>query len=358
MSGIQGAYAFMRSSAVATYKYMGQNGTDAVRGGATVAGMTSISVQPTAVSPKAIGLVVDGTFIAQASNQYSTNNGASWTSWTSPGSYTASTMPTGLNGGIAYNPTAKRAMSFFTEYDAKGNTFYSIPKSVTSAGVVTTASGPSLGPSSTTTKNIIYSSALNYFFIMNYGSSATACWAIDGTSGTGGATASGSSNGNYVAGVSSDGYPIQAAFQGGATFNLRKYTAADFSTYTDYGAISAAAANSTIQSPFFWAPVNNQYYHAGIPSSSGTISIQYATAASPHSYTSLATISLSALSTASANFIEQSDGTLWIFGSYLYDAGSSGILSASYTYYSTDAGTTWTSTTGTAVLALAKNFTP
>jgi hypothetical protein len=352
-------FGFLTQASV-IYPFMGQQSTAtaSVYGGTTVLNMTSIPVQPTNVSAKAIGLAVDGTFIAQASNQYSLNGGASWNSWMTPGQYTPSGMPFGINGGIAYNPTAKRAMSFNVDYNFKGSYFYASPTSVTSTGSVVGASSTGLGGGSTV-NNIIYSPALNTFYLMNFGNSISLSWAVDGTTGTGGSSAAGSAPGNFRAGISDDGYPIQAQFAGfGTTFYLRKYLSSDFSISTSYGTISGADVNAQIHSPWFWAPVNNKYVHAAGGSNGNTLNFSSASLANPQAYTGIGSQLLPfAVGISSANFIEQTNGTLWVFGLYTANTGKQN-FNALYTYYSTDGGVSWTASGIGPFAALAKNFTP
>ena len=136
MSGIQGAFGFMRSAATVSYRFMGMTSTNSqsIQGGATVTGMTTLPTQPANSTLRYASLVTDGSFIAQAGWQYSINGGSSWAGWGTQGSFTPTTMPTGLNGCIAYNPTAKRAYIYSTEYQGKTSSFYGNTYTVTSTG--------------------------------------------------------------------------------------------------------------------------------------------------------------------------------------------------------------------------------
>lgn len=352
------------SQAFVKYPFMGQQSvsTSSVYGGTTVFNMTSIPVQPTNVSAKATGLVVDGTFIAQASNQYSLNGGASWNSWMTPSEFTPGGMPPGINGGIAYNPTAKRAMSFNVYYDNKGGSFFASPTSVTSTGSIAAASSTGIG-ASTSVNNIIYSPALNTFYLMNFSTSISQGWAVDGTTGTGGSNVSIGPPGNYKAGISEDGYPMVASYQGFGNppvFLLRKFTSSDFTASSSYGAISGLGVNSGTHTPFFWAPANNKYVHADGSVNGNALTIYSASSASPQNYNSISTITISgAVGITNANFMEQDNGTLWLFGLYTIFTGKV-YGSIPYTYYSTDGGVSWTAGGGggQTFYALAKNFTP
>lgn len=354
-------FGFLLKTGSATYKYLGQlfTNTAQVYGGATVNGMTLLPTQPTSKTNKAIGLVVDGSFIVQANSAYSTNNGASWTSYSSTGTYTPTGMPPGLNGSIAYNPTAKRAMSFWLEYNPKGSYFYFQAASVTSTGSIASGGNINVG-GSPSVLNIIYSPGLNAFYVMNWGSGASACQYLDGTSGLNQMVVNTGSAGNYRSGISSDGLVLQARYAGfGTTFYLHKYTSADFSTSTNFGTINGDVSSLQIKSPFFWAPVNGKYFHAETSNVGGSIRILEAATATPQIFVYIQTINLpGAYTTTSMNFMEQSDGTLWLFGLYTVNAGKAGYIPTAFTYYSTDAGINWTAKSGSAFLALAKNFTP
>jgi hypothetical protein len=249
-------------------------------------------------------------------------------------------------------------MSFNVDYNFKGSYFYASPTSVTSTGSVVGASSTGLGGGSTV-NNIIYSPALNTFYLMNFGNSISLSWAVDGTTGTGGSSAAGSAPGNFRAGISDDGYPIQAQFAGfGTTFYLRKYLSSDFSISTSYGTISGADVNAQIHSPWFWAPVNNKYVHAAGGSNGNTLNFSSASLANPQAYTGIGSQLLPfAVGISSANFIEQTNGTLWVFGLYTANTGKQN-FNALYTYYSTDGGVSWTASGIGPFAALAKNFTP
>lgn len=353
------AFGWTRTLGGAGFAFMGQqsNNSSSLRGGASPASMTTLSTQPSSSTLKAIGLVVDGNFIAQAGNQYSLNGGASWNGWASTGGYTPTSMPPGVNGSIAYNPTSKRAYFYASEYNYKGNSFYAIVYTATSTGSTSQPGGPNFG-SNTGAYNVLYSPANDLFYIANFGSSNTTWWSANGTSGGGGSNVGGSPCGNMRAGISHNGYPLQVAYAGfGSTFYLREYTSGDLSSYTQYGTYSGADQGGAAQSPFFWAPVNNKYIKAVGQSNGAALTIYTATSGSPASYSFLATVAIGAAGVVSANFIEQTNGTLWVFGLMSIDIGKGQRANTSYTWYSADGGSTW-SQGPIGYFALAKNFTP
>lgn len=355
-------FGFLLQSGAGAFKFMGQlfTNTAQVYGGSTVNGMTLLPTQPPSKTNKAIGLVVDGDFIVQGNSAYSTNKGASWTTYSATGTYTPTGMPTGLNGSICYKPNGtKRAMSFYLEYNLKANYFFFQAIGITSTGVVSGATNINIG-GGTAVRSVIYSQSLNAFYVMNWGSGIQQCQWIDGTAFTSQGVISTGQPGNYIAGISDDGLVLQARYQGfGTSYNLLKYTSADFSTFVNYGTITGDQPNSQIKSPFFWAPVNNKYYLVEAFSSGATLTIRTSTAASPQAFSFLAQINISSANIiTSANLIEEANGTLWVFGQYSYNAGKAGNIAAAYTFFSTDGGATWTVKSGNQFLALAKNFTP
>ena len=361
MSGaLQAVFGFMRSS-IAGFAFMGMktNAASNQWGGTSVATLTILPNQPTPQGLKAIGVAVDGSFIAVAGSSFSTNGGASWTSWASAGNYTPTGMPPGINGGIAYNPTAKRAFCFATEYYPKYNTFYFTTYTVNSTGTPASSAGGTMG-SQTYVGNVIYSPALNYFYVMNFSSGYQSYWYVSGTTGVSGTVTSAANGGNHRAGVSSDGYPLQAAYTGsGALYNLRKYTSADLSSYYTLGTISDGYSGLSIQSIFFWAPVNNKYLKGAANSNGSTILLSSAPVGSPQAYSPISSVyPSSAYGIITIGFLEQTNGTLWLFGQYSINAGKAGIVQTPYTYSSTDGGVNWTLKSGDQFLTLSKNFTP
>ena len=369
MSGIQAFFSFMRSKA--SYVVMGMQGTmsagqtttQGIYGGSTVSSMTVLSTQPTSTAVKHVGLAVDGSFVAQTNGYYSLNAGSSWTSWGAGQnfdySYATATPGTGLSGTIAYNPTAKRAMTWNITYIHSG---YISLISVTSLGVVTATSPTGMAPGAMPA-GIIYSSAHNTFYAMQFGGAADSFVSANGTTGayaTGGGTGS---NSAYKPGVSHNGYPLTAVFPGyGTSYYLREYTTSDLSTYTQHGFITGSTGNAN-RSPFFYAAINGKYYLAQGSGSGATITIYSATTAAPHTYTSIGSFSPtdpggSTYGISSLQMIEESDGTLWCFGLYVQDMGSYFYYTRPYTFYSTDTGVTWTVKSGQKFATLAKNYNP
>ena len=192
---------------------------------------------------------------------------------------------------------------------------------------------------------------------MNYSSGYQACAYIDGTSGTGVTVTGIGPPGNYRTGVSANGYPMQAVYAGfGSFFYLREFLASDLSSYNQYG-ISGSQNSYQTKSPFFWAPVNNLYYLAEGSSGGSTIYILIASSSSPGGFSNVGTISpAGATGITSLNFIEQSNGTLWVFGRFISGSGKYANI-VPLSYYSTDAGNTW-SQGSIEYTALAKNYTP
>ena len=315
------------------------------------------------------GIVADGSFIASANSRYSTDGGASWSLYAGAGTYTSTSLPPGVNGTIAYSTTGKRAATIGVEYDAKGNFFTSYIRSVNSTGSAANATGANLG-GGTNTGNIISAPAFNQFFIANQGGSASTWSSADGT--TGATVISAISVGSPAStrpGVSDDGYPIVGAYLGGPSTNVqcRKYTSSDMSTYSVYGTLvdlymSYPYGNN---SPWVWCPINGRYYLVGVfVSGSGN---QVFVRRSPVSTTDPQNMSSSATFTVSypgltvdnvnvAHIMEDEFGTLWVSGWFTYTSGKT-TDTTPYTYYSTDAGSTWTVKSGNQVLAISKNFT-
>lgn len=357
MSGIQMQLAAATSGG-STYAYvaLGTANTNNVYGGATVSGVTLLPTQPPSVPTNATALVADGSFIALTGGYYSTNSGGSWSQWvTNVGQYTSSSMPPGLNGSAGYNPTAKRFFTFRTDYDPKTNSFLVYGQSVTSTGSATQASSTNVGGTAIT-GNVTYSPALNTFYVNNCASSSQTSMYYNGTTGTRTGTLGVPAPGNYKASISSDGYPLLPAYAGyGSVFRLRKYTSADLSTYTDFGTISDGYNGYAIRSPWVWLPLNGIYIIAAGQTSSSTVILQYSTSGSPQSLNYLSSVSVSTYGSTSINFMEQSNGTIWMFGRATnYSKGPVNII---FTQFSTNGGVTWSTPGGYPKIAISKNFT-
>jgi hypothetical protein len=347
-----------------TYNYVGIPVGYAIQiyGGSSVSGMSILPTQAGSKASIATGVITDKSFIAFGGGAYSLNGGKSWTSWTINGTL-GQTMAAGLNGGIAYNSTAKLAVTYTATSDPKTG-----DRTITASGVTSTGTTSSATVGTFTSNysgGIIYSPTLNYFYIMNYDSGRNYCFGMSGTSlATNSSINIGGSNNTvnpYLAGLSSDGYPLQIVFTGGAN-KLRKFTATNLGTYTDYGVISNPY-DLYYKSPFFWAPVNNKYYLANNNNVSNTnlIRVCTATSAAPQTYTLVGTITVpfgtgGGLETLSTIF-EETDGTLYVCGTGAFYSGGKFSYSGSFTFYSTDAGVTWTQKSGVQFQTFSKNFT-
>ena len=347
------------------YNYVGINISFAITtyGGSSIATLASLPTQaPGYKASISTGIVTDVSFIVFTGGAYSTNGGKSWTSW-SIGGEQGDTAPSGLNGGIAYNPTAKLAVTYYAEKDQKSQTFTFTVAGVSSTG---TTSGASMGNVGTTssTGGIVYSPTLNYFYVMNYGTgnNSGSVFSMSGTNLATNATLSGFATAGYFAGVSNDGYLIQVVSTGGNS-RVRKYTATNLSTYTDYGVISDPYQSYGRKSGIFWATVNSKYYIASsdFTINKNVIRVCTATSAAPQTYTLVGSVTVNTGTGGSVNKIgnifEDTNGTLYVSGyaAYYYKGKFSNI--GAFTYYSTDAGVTWTEKTGVALQVISKNFT-
>jgi hypothetical protein len=139
------------------------------------------------------------------------------------------------------------------------------------------------------------------------------------------------------------------------------------STYTSYGTytdpfMSYPYGNNT---GWTWCPVNGRYYIVGgyVTGTGNLVFVRRSPVSTtdPQNMTSTFTITVT-VAGATVNFVntsyimEDEFGTLWVSGWLTYTSGkTTGQLT--YTYYSTDAGSTWTVKSGTQVLAISKNFT-
>jgi hypothetical protein len=350
MSGIQQGFMSFRSTGPTGYKYVAVNSnfSNPVFGGTTLAGSTALPTQPTSVYTQGfIVTVADGNFIANA-RDYSTDNGATWTAF-STSAQTDVTLPYGLNTVAAYSPTAKRFLRWFHVYDPKSAAYYANISLLTSAGAASSGTSfiyyASLYP-----KTTMWSPALDAFYLTNFSTSATTTRYIS-SSGTGGTNVTMAGNGNYKAGISNDGYLLNAFFTG-SVMELRKYTSVDLSTYTNYGTISYAGSGYSTQSPFTWCPVNNKYYICA--SSGGAVIVATSTSSAPQTFSNLSSTTITNSGIATITIFEESDGTLWLNGLGVFYDPKAGQVTNPYTYKSTDGGATFTSTISR--LAPSKNF--
>jgi hypothetical protein len=352
MSGIQQGFMSFRGVAGGTgYKYVASNNDyNYTVGGTTLAGATAVPTQPTSVYMQGfIAVIADGDFIATP-RAYSTNSGSSWTASAS-GSTLAVSIPYGNNIVAAYSPTAKRFLSWWITYDNKTGQYYAQISLVTSTGSASSGTAFAYGSAFQYPKTTTWSPALDTFYLTNYGASANNTRYIS-SAGTGGTTVTMGGNGNNRAGLSNDGYLLNGFFTG-SVMELRKYTSADLSAYTNYGTISDPNSAAQMQTPPTWCPVNNKYYLCYV---SGTaVYVNTATSSAPQTRTFLSyTLNVTNYAIISVSIFEEGDGTLWMNGlGYFYDP-KSGYYTTPYTYKSTDGGATFTSTVNR--LGPSKNF--
>jgi hypothetical protein len=346
------AFGFTGKTGVAGYKYVYMSGgnSNTTYGGDTVLTATLLPTQPTNTNLKGIvGVIADGGFIANT-QWYSTNNGSSWAQWSYPASQEST--PYGLNGSIAYGTVSKIAMTAYAGYN--GKTGYNVqPQTVTKTGSVVAATYFFIG-GSPPFKSVSYSPALNTFYVNNWGASANSFRYFDGTSITGGGTASPGSNGNYRAGISKDGYPLIAIYVGGVTFVLREFTSSDLTTYNTIGTISWSGSGLSNHSPFYWLPINNVYMIAA-GGSGATIYVGTAPNGSA-AFTQIGTVSTGASTVNSVAIFEDATGMLVLSGLATGYDPKSGYYNYNYSFKSTDGGVTWTSIV-TTTLGASKNFT-
>jgi hypothetical protein len=344
-------------SAGLKYTYVGQASlaSTSAYGGSSVPGLALLpTAPPSTASQKLSCIVTDGSFIA-TTNAYSLNSGSTWTSWNGSQTDVTNIHPPGLNGSAGYNPIAKRMGTYYVTYDPHTSSNYAFYCTVSSTGSTTAAFG---GVLSGTIKNVIYSPALDSFYGMDSGGSATNVTYWNGTTGAFTGTISYGQSGGYKAGISDTGYVMQASYVGfGTSYYMRFYTSADFSTNTNMGTIVNAYQSDTYKSPFFWAPVSNKYLLASNFNTTSTLRIVTSTSANPHQFTLIASFSLGAsvYSANYINFMEQTNGVLWVYG-MATQVKYYGLLP--FTFFSTDGGVTWTATSGTAMANISKNFTP
>jgi len=357
-------FGFTASVSNPKYAYVGINTGYAITtyGGSSIAALASLPTQAGSKASISTGIVTDVSFIAFSGGAYSTNGGKSWTSWTITGEQ-GDTAPSGLNGGIAYNPTAKLAVTYYATKDQKSQEFTFTAAGVLSTGTTSSASIGNVGTTSYT-GGIVYSPTLNYFYVMNYGTGTSSgnVFSMSGTSLATNATLTGFSSAGYFAGVSNDGYLIQVVSTGGNA-RVRKYTATNLSTYTDYGVISDPYQANFRKSGIFWATVNNKYYIASsdVTVNKNVIRVCTATSAAPQTYTLVGSVTVNTGTggyvAKIGNIFEDTNGTLYVSGlAAFYNKGKFS-NSGAFTYYSTDAGVTWTQKTGVALQVISKNFT-
>ena len=332
------------------YMYMGADTSNTVYGGTTLLTGALLPNQPPNVNTKRqIGIVTDGSFIANTL-YYSTNGGVSWTVYGA----TSSTQnnPFGINGSIAYGTVSKIAMMAFTGYDGKSG-YNCQPMTVSKTGSVVAATGFAIGGSPPIT-NVMYSPALNTFYVNYWGSSSNSIRYFDGTSITGGGTASPGGRGNYIAGISKNGYPLLAVYTGGITFVLREFTSSDLSTYNSIGTLSYSYSSYQFQSPFYWLPVNNKYLLCA-GGSGGSVAVSSASDGSA-SFNYIGSFNFGGNYSLRPAIVEDETGMLVMSGYADYPISKGGSYLGFYSAKSTDGGVTWTAVGISNVYGGSKNF--
>lgn len=360
MSGIQGVFGFMRSSAIAGFAYVGMNAdtrsavTKATSFGTTGSGtnFTSLATQPPSGALYGlVGIVADGGFITTTGN-YSIDNGATWTQLT--GSGTVKYVPPGVNGAIAYSTTSKRAFAFALGAFGKTGDVGCAPVTVTNTGSIVGSTSFSIGPSAIIS-NVTCSPTFNYFYVNGFGASANIFRYIDAASPATGTNVTLGTPSHYRPGISSDGYPLIPINTGGSNFDLRKYTSSDLSTYTSFGTVSDAYFGQTTKSPWLWFPINNKYIIA--VAQSNNVYVLSSTSGSPQ------TLGLEgSFNNGQANAVfclnvsEDATGKLICAGIAQYAIPKGGNQTLNFSFFSTDGGVGWVNY-GQTVLGASKNFT-
>jgi hypothetical protein len=352
------AFGWTKQSGGAGYRYlaMGGDSTASVVGGSTVAGATYLPTQPTNNSTGGmIGVVADGSFIALSggpAGYFSLNNGASWTSF--GGTPSSVYLPPGLNGAMAYSSNGgKYAAMCSVGYDYKAASYSANLPMVSRTGSYANIVPFTLGPSPTF-RTLMYSPTLNTFYITGWGSGEQSNRYIDGTSTSVGGTAS-TTTSNFRFGVSKDGYPIVPVYQGGFSWSLREYTAADLSTYNALGSVSGSYVNSSKNSPWTWLPVNNVYILGSANNTGSSVYVQTSTSGSPASLLYVGSASVATYAVTSINFMEETTGRIWMSGWAINQDSKGGYYNITYSYYSDDAGVSWATNNGH--VGASKNFT-
>ncbi len=331
------------------FKYLWENDFSTVylRAGDVLNTHTAITPPQTqdTTSAVTVGVVADGLFLANTYS-YSLNSGTSWTVY---GNTQAGASPialtAGLNGAIAYNPTAKIvASTAYVNVDKFNN--YARMQYVSSLG----ANGSNqVSSQNQQAQQILYSPALNIFILANFGTSAKT---FNGTTPSVAiATPTGFSTGNRRWGITSDGYPMAPVGT-----DLRKYTSTDLSVYTSFGTITSP--DYATQTPNTWCPINGRYYTAGYSGSGASVSITRSSGdTDPHQQTLCGSFTHPVGSTngiANLNFFEDKDGYLYL--SYAaHEPVGKGYSWRGGTFRSVDGGVTWT--TYSTMRAIARNVT-
>ena len=354
-AGSIGAYRnFKRGGLPPPYNYVAQvfgpNTTGTAYGGSTVNSLVELNPAVPSATARLSGIVADRNFIVVSGIYYSLDNGLSWNlSGADFGQFTDTSMPPGLNGSVAYNPTARR---FFGHYTISDGGMLHLVYSINSSGV-TTYAGVAGSASNAQVYNMIYSPALDRAFLWGFGSSLSNVLSIDGTTGSTGSVRSASSPGNYRAGISHDGYPLGAKYNGfGTSFNLYKYTTESLTSWTDLGGISDSYGSFpyNCQSPIHWFPINGRYYSIGAQQVGNVFVLRRSTnSGDPGYFNYAAQVTISgASSITKINLMEDENGVIWIFGSA--DNGN-------FMYYSNNGGTVITQASPV-YSSISRNFNP
>lgn len=352
------AFGWTKQSGGAGYPFvaMGGNGRASVlkttSWGTTPTGTiwTPPPTQPTGGTLNGIiGVVSDGSFIATTMD-YSINNGASWTQYT--GGSSTKYLPGGLNGSIAYSTVSKRSCTFVIGSNPKTGSFVFTPTTISRTGTIITSPPFEVGPVNTVS-NITYSPVFDYFYINGYGSIPSNYRYISAAAPGSASSAGVGQTSGYRPGISDDGYPIIPLYLGGTTFQLRKYTTADLSTYTTLGTVSDGYFGQSAKSPWLWYPVNNKYIVAAGQTSQ--IFVQGASSGSPASLSLIGSFSIGSTSIQSVNVSEDATGKLLCAGVASFTDPKGGTNVSTYTFFSTDGGVTWVNYLQT-VIGATKNF--
>lgn len=270
------------------------------------------------------GIVSDGVSIA-TKWQVSRNNSA-WSSWYGGVNF-AAVDSLGVNGTIAYNPTAKIAGSVGTISTKAG-----LEQSSAFTSLVTNASTSQVAAISGSFKNIVYCPAVNRFYACYTGSSIIQIF--DGTSAAALGTQNLGINLVYLISVSEDGYLLVDSRGSGTARILSKYTNADLSSFVTLGNYSTGY---TTGGAWVWQQSTGTYIKGLFNTSSPVVQFIVFNPTT-------GTFSTSNTLNTSSNGVIRTQ--LFFSGSKMYFTAvvffiDKGITYAARSYYSADGGASW-----------------
>lgn len=272
---------------------------------------------------------------------------------------TSSGFCSGQNGSYAYNPTTDRFAIYYTQPDKGSYNTGVLYYNATTGANTGNAFGSNFSVGQTMDQ-ILYSPARDRYYVFRSGGLAST---FNGTTGAYETAYQFPADYSvFKAGVSQAGNVLGFLTLAANVYELREYTATNFTGYNSLGTVSGLTlAGSARYMPLTYLPVNQKYAMVSWPLSGGNfLYFSSSNAATPNQFTTTNfNTNETLLERRTGNIFEDTNGDIYICFLVSYQAGKDSRFNT-VSYVSTNGGASFTRTTSAFAtvgpLAIAKNL--